>query len=224
MNKIDERVYHNNGNEDLVKEINFYNKKNFKILDIGCGNGDIAKNIVLKSNLIDGITISSKEAGMAKTVMRNVLLHDLEKGLPLQKIDSEYDFIICSHVLEHICYPEMLLNDIYKLMHNESILIVCLPNIMHYKSRLELLKGNFYYDQGGVWDSTHFKWYTYSTAIKLLEKNNFKLLKSYVSGQMPFGRLTKFIPKIIKKNIFNILQSISKGFFGDQLVYVARKH
>lgn len=223
MENISNRVYKNNGNSVVLNEIHNFTNSNPKILDIGCGNGDVARNLNNLNYIIDGITISEQEAINSRNVMRNVFIYNLENGLPLDLLEEKYDIIICSHVLEHICYPSNLLRDIKNILSDRGILIVCLPNLLHYKSRLELLKGNFHSSElGGIWDSTHFKWYTFKTGQELLEKSSFIVKSKYVTGEMPFGILFKWVPSKIKNKVFSILIKISKGFFGDQLVYIAK--
>lgn len=223
MENISNRIYTNSGNSVVLKEIHDFANTNAKILDIGCGNGDVAKNLNNLNYIIDGITISDQEAINSRKVMRNVFIYNLENGLPKDLLEMKYDIIICSHVLEHICYPTNLLQDIKNILSDKGILIVCLPNLLHYKSRLELLKGNFYSsDLGGIWDSTHFKWYTFKSGQELLKKNNFIVKSKFVTGEMPFGILFKWVPLKIKKRVFSILIKISKGFFGEQLVFIAK--
>jgi hypothetical protein len=51
-----------------------------------------------------------------------------------------------AHVLEHICYPDKLLTDIRMVLKKDGRFIVALPNIMHYKARMQLIMGNFNYN------------------------------------------------------------------------------
>lgn len=223
MENISNRIYQNSGNPSVLKEIKNFDLPNPKILDIGCGNGDIARNLIDLGYIIDGITISENEAVNSRLVMRNVVIFNLENGLPLNLLDEKYDIIVCSHVLEHICYPSNLLKDIRRILSENGILIVCLPNLMHYRSRLELLKGNFpSSEEGGIWDSTHFKWYTFKSGVELLEKFGFNIKSNYVTGEMPFGLLFKIVPLKFKIMVYAFLIKISKGFFGEQLVYIAK--
>lgn len=218
LENIINKNYRNNGNDDVLK----YILKPCKVLDVGCGSGDNAR--ILKENncIVDGITISEMELKEASAFLRTGYLHNLENGLPEEVKKNRYDFIICSHVLEHICYPEKLLKDIRECLHPNCMLIVALPNLFHYKSRWQLAKGNFNYESAGIWDNTHFKWYTYKTGASTLKENGFRLVEKTVTGQLPlaffFSRI--FSDKLSAK-IYNLLKKISPGFFGYQLLYVA---
>lgn len=217
MQRIYEKSYSNQGNIDLISKIPPEVKF---ILDVGCGTGDNAKNLSAKGCVVDGITISEKEAVIAKQFLRFVYLHDLEKGLP--ELKQKYDAVICSHVLEHIAYPQRILSEIKDNLTGDGILIVALPNVMHYKSRFQLLKGNFLSQESGIWDNTHLRWYTYQSGRLLLESAGFIIRHSWVSGHLPINSLLKKLPERVQRTIFNLLTYISKGFFGEQLLYIAK--
>lgn len=217
---ITEKVYANEGNPDVLALVDTNCKY---VLDVGCGAGDLARALQGKGMIVDGITISSDEIERAKPFLRNAYLQDLENGLPAN-IAGDYDVVICSHVLEHICYPDKLLKDIRAALKPNGSLVVALPNIMHYKSRMQLIAGNFKYQSQGLWDYTHFRWYTFQTGRKLLEGHGFVVEHAAVSGELPFNSIfSKILPSGLRKSIYKGLTSISRGFFGYQLLYKARK-
>jgi len=191
------------------------------ILDIGCGAGDNADILREMGRVVDGITISEDEREAAGKIMRNVYVHNVENGLP-PEINNKYDAIILSHVLEHICYPQKLLKDIRSILNPGGVLIIALPNLMHFRSRWKLMRGNFEYQEYGIWDYTHFRWYTYRSGKKLLEENGYTVSSSDVSGEIPFEpKLKKVIPGSARRGIYKALKKISPGLFGFQLLYVA---
>jgi SAM-dependent methyltransferase len=215
-----EKIYRNEGNWDVFKNVPDSAKY---ILDIGCGNGDNARILNKKGRIIDGITLSEKEKENAQQYMSNIYIHNLENGLP-SDLAYKYDVIICSHVIEHIAYPKNLLTDIKQRLASNGILIVALPNIMHYQSRSKLLMGDFNYRESGIWDYTHLRWYTFKTGKELLTNNGFNLIKSFVSGDIPMLSFTKVIPFYLRQFLYrNIFIKISKGFFGGQLIYIAKE-
>ena len=217
-----DKVYLNNGNQNVLKLIT---KPDSIILDVGCGGGVLAKILSSIGHTVDGITISSDELVMAKPFVRNLYLHNLETGLPLTLKPNQYDYVICSHVLEHIVYPEKLLKDIYTVLKPGGVLIVALPNIMHYKSRMKLVAGKFEYADAGIWDYTHVKWYTFKTAKQLLINTGFNIELATVTGELPFNSLfIKILPGFIRERIFHLLIGISKSFFGYQLLLKTSKN
>lgn len=215
-----EKVYANLGNVDVL---NLVPPTAIYILDIGCGDGANARLLTQRNCIVDGITISEKEKAQAEKILRHVFVHNAENGLPFAGIDL-YDAVICSHVLEHICYPECIMNDIYRVLKPNGVFIVALPNIMHYRSRWSLIQGNFNYQEAGIWDFTHFRWYTYATAKLLLKQHNFKIEIATVTGVLPlYSIFKKILPPPVNRFLYSILIKISKGFFGYQLLYKSIK-
>ena len=213
-----EKIYRNNGNAPVLQQVK---GENLRILDVGCGAGDNAKVLRSMGHSVDGITLSVEESILCKEIMDNVYIHNLEEGLP-EDVTAEYDIVICSHVLEHIAYPDSLLKDIAQRLKKDGKLIVALPNLMHYKSRIQLMAGNFHYLDSGIWDNTHLRWYTYRSGSELLSKHGFKVVFEDVDGEIPFLTVTKVLPLKLRKSAFNFLKLISPGLFGGQLIYVAQ--
>ncbi len=219
-NQSKEKIYSNTGNEDVLSLVP---ANATYILDIGCGDGANARILVQQGCTVDGITISEGEKQEAQKVMRHVFVHNAENGLPIDGAEL-YDVVICSHVLEHICYPKLLMQDIRRVLKVNGVLIVGLPNLMHYSSRWQLAKGNFNYTEAGIWDYTHFRWYTFKTGIDLLQQNGLTVEVATVTGKPPLYSISKkLFPASVNDGIFSLLKKISKGLFGYQLLYRAVK-
>lgn len=216
--RIEEKFYSHKGNLNIINSVN---SNSLTILDVGCGAGDNARILKGLGKTVDGITLSQTEAETARKYCRKVLIYDLENGLP-QGLEEKYDAVICSHILEHLRYPEKVLAEIRLILKDEALLIVALPNIMGYRSRIKMILGKFEYEESGVMDYTHLRWYTFKSGKRLLEDNGYLVVKAWVDGGVPFGRITKFLNTDIQKGIKKILFSISPGFFSGELLYIAR--
>lgn len=218
MNKSKNKIY--SGFQKTV--LNYVpTKPNLTILDIGCGIGETGLELKKKLNAeVYGVSISKGECEIANRSLDKCFLFNLENGLP-PDLNKTFDAVLLSHVLEHICYPENLLNDISKILKPDGIVIVTLPNIMHYNSRLNLLKGNFEYEETGIYDYTHFRWYTLNSTPRLFAKFGYKTVIKDVTVWLPVGRiLNKIKSERIKETIGKYLKMVSKGLFGWELVYV----
>lgn len=219
MQNIEDKIYANDGNADVLAFL----IEPGQVLDIGCGRGDNARRLKSLGYTIDGITISENELQEAGDFLQNGYIYNLENGLPKGVKNNRYDYIICSHVLEHICYPGKLLLDIKVCLKPGGKFIVALPNLFHYASRWKLVKGEFNYQNSGVWDNTHFKWYSFKTGKELLEQKGFTVITEKVTGELPGNSLfSKILPKRLAKALFSLLTKISPGLFGYQLLYVAK--
>lgn len=112
---------------------------------------------------------------------------DLEKGIP-PDIDGTFDAVLASHVLEHLARPERLLREVHQRLNPGGVLAVALPNIAHYRQRFSTLRGQFNYADTSQLDRTHLRFYTYWTAIQLLEENGYELVNTIATGLFRCGK------------------------------------
>ena len=198
LKKTADKIYENDGNMPVVESV----PKEYKlVLDIGFGNGANAKKLISSGHIVDGVTLSPIEVEASEGVIRKIFIHNLEEGLPAT-ITDKYDAIICSHVLEHVAYPEKLLKDIHNCLTPQGIVVVALPNVMNYRSRWELAKGNFHTKETGIWDNTHLRWYTFTSAQKLFTEHSFSVVKAWVSGDLPWLTVLKSYPSFHPSKAF----------------------
>jgi len=215
--KVSDKIYINSGNDNIIRLIK---NSSHKILDIGCGAGNNAKLLKELGNTIDGITISNDEMKLASVYCRNIYNFNLENGLPDEVYVNQYNFIICSHVLEHIAFPERLLNDIYNLASkNKAKILIALPNIMYFKTRFNLLLGKFEYTNDGIMDYTHLRWYTKKSATSMFEKYNFVVRSSSVSGLPPLYSLIRKLGKKPTRITNQFLFFLAPTLFGSELLF-----
>ncbi|PJJ76584.1 ubiquinone biosynthesis O-methyltransferase [Thermoflavifilum aggregans] len=99
------------------------------ILDIGCGNGVISRYLGGMGFRVLGVDISEKAIDQARKL--NMWEHVRFEVMHAEKLTMEgaqFDVIICSEVLEHLDHPEVLLQQINKLLKENGKLIVTVPN------------------------------------------------------------------------------------------------
>jgi SAM-dependent methyltransferase len=213
-------AYVNNGNREVLSAIPPDAKK---ILDLGCGGGNNARLFKGSTALWDGVTISPEEAEVARKHYRNVVLYNLENGLPSEGLDTDYDACICSHVIEHIVWPQKLFHDIHAVLRVKTgTLIMAVPNAVHHQIRSKIVRGKFDYRGSGILDVNHVRWYTFRSACELLEKNGFTVTRAWAEGDFPIGRfIRQFLSVHAKVKMNRIACDYFPGFFGYQLLYTA---
>jgi len=193
-----------------------------RVLDLGCGCGGNARLLSTRGIAVDGVTMSRREATEAAAHCADVYVRDLEGGLPNLPPGRLYDAVICSHVLEHIAYPDKMLADITSCLNPVGVLIVALPNLMLWKSRLRLLAGRFEYTESGLMDRTHIRWYTFASARNLLEAHGFTVIQALAEGGLPLGPLRRLVPKGLVTPLDRAACRAAPGLLGYEMIYVAR--
>ncbi len=193
-----------------------------RILDVGCGGGGNARLLSARGQIVDGITVSAQEAEQAQSFCTNVYQHDLETGLPPLPAELLYDAVICSHVLEHIVEPEALLTSIRARLAPSGIMVVALPNLMFWRSRIRLMLGDFEYTDHGLMDRTHVRWYSFASGRRLLERHGFHVIEAVAEGGLPLGPLRRIAPQWLLERGDRAACRLAPGLLGSEMLYVAR--
>jgi SAM-dependent methyltransferase len=177
-------IYKNDGNLELL---DLLSSTPGRVLDCGCGAGDNAKILSDRGWKVTGVTIDPREEEIARNFCETVYIADLEEGIPAA-INGRFDAVLASHVLEHLVRPERLLHEVRQRLTPGGVLAVALPNIAHYRQRILRLRGQFDYADSGQLDRTHVRFYTYRTAIELLENNGYELIEVTAEGTLPLWK------------------------------------
>lgn len=121
------------------------------------------------------------------------LLDELEQAVdvpiigPVDQVIPQletYDLILLLDVLEHLPDPAETLKKLAKLLSPEGRVIISVPNLAHFSVSLPLLlQRRFEYQQSGILDRTHLKFFVEDTAIKLLNDANLMVTHGLLSVQ-----------------------------------------
>lgn len=110
----------------LPFELNYLaNHTRGRLLDVGCGNGNMLRLAKELGWDVTGLEIDSNAVRVASEDGLNVIQGDYRK---LDQFVESFDCIICSHVLEHVHHPLMLLELVEKSLKPNGILLLSLPN------------------------------------------------------------------------------------------------
>ena len=111
-------------------------KENSKVLDVGCGDGELMKYITENiTENVRGLEISKSNIQKCIAKGLTVIEGDAEKDLK-QFPSSSYDFVILSQTLQAFLDPEKVMNELLRVGKKA---IVSIPNFGHWKVRLNLL-------------------------------------------------------------------------------------
>lgn len=153
-------------------------ENNSKVLDLGCWAGRFGEKLKNEKNcLVYGTDINKQAIKLAEKRLDLAFLSDLSKPETLKETlrEENFDFITAIEVLEHLAEPEELLLEIKKYLGKNGKLIVSVPNVANYAVRLNLLAGNFSYEDQGILDETHLRFFTLFTIKKLINDSGYKI-------------------------------------------------
>jgi 2-polyprenyl-3-methyl-5-hydroxy-6-metoxy-1,4-benzoquinol methylase len=175
-------------------------------LDIGCGKGRLGE--YLKDNYqakVTGIEIFEAYAEEARNVLNNVICGNVEE-LNLDNHLNTYDYILFSDSLEHLIDPERTLMKVKLLLKRGGSILLAIPNIRNFRVTIPLLIfDQFEYQEEGLLDRTHLRFFTRTSIVNTLKKCGFEVDKIY--EDLPFSSKVGII-NIITLGLFkNILTS-----------------
>ena len=174
------------------------------ILEIGCGGGEITRHLNVMGKRVVGVEIDQDKARIAKRFCKELITGDIESKETINAVRSlnyHYDIILCSEVLEHLKHPEQTLQKLHTFLEPGAAILVVLPNVAFYKTRLMLLAGRWGYADEGILDRTHLRFFTKETAELLLIDTGYKIITSqatHYSSHYAFiyDRLVKWFPRL----------------------------
>ena len=154
-----------------VKLINSLSNSKGRILDIGCGTGDLLSACESNGWIINGVEPSDKARALAeqKISSKELLVSNIDEV----SFDSKdrYDVICMFHVLEHV--PNLLayVSKLKELLTDEGSLIIAVPNYKSYDA-------SYYKEYWAAYDVPRHLWHFSQDSIQdIFGRNNFKVEK-----------------------------------------------
>ena len=173
-------------------------ESNTKVLDLGCGNGELLK-ILKKNQNVRGYGIDNDIKNIKDSLKKdvNVLQIDLDNGLSEFETNS-FDYVVLAQSLQVVKRPKELIDEMLRIGKE---IIVSFPNMGHWSSRVQLLtKGmmpitkNLPY----TWDKTpNIHLCTIKDFLAFCEKNKYKILKESITNKKQKSNfLIKILPNL----------------------------
>lgn len=118
--------------DDWVVE---HTPKGGKVLDIGCGTGDLLARLVKEKNA-RGTGIEIAEDCVVKAVQQGLSVHhgNVEEGLDHYS-DASFDLVVMSLTIQELGKPMHVLRESFRVGRQ---LLVVFPNFAHWKTRWQL--------------------------------------------------------------------------------------
>jgi SAM-dependent methyltransferase len=130
-----------------------------RVLELGCACGATLleiKNRYPNAELF-GIELNEGAAAIARQ-FADIRARDAE--LPLDYPEDYFDYVITADVLEHPVDPWGVVTNIRPHLKETGSVIASIPNVMHVSVMRDLLNGRFVYQDAGIVDRTHLRFFT----------------------------------------------------------------
>ena len=138
--------------------------------------------------------------------------------------DAAFDCVISDSALEHRYYPEKGLSECTRVLRDGGTLLLTLPNVAHWRHRLQLLRGSFPEVVGGPTDRCHLRMFALPQVRGMLRAEGLVIEKTrgfsslWVKGLYPSLFRAPGVGTIYKG-----LTRLRPSVFGRDLILLCRK-
>ena len=147
---------------------------NSRVLDVGCGTGVITDTIRRqKSASIIGIEPDAER--VRRAVARGLDVHLGVLSPDFIRQHGPFDYIVFADVLEHLRNPAEIVAMARDGLKPGGSVVASIPNVAHWFVRTDLLRGRFDYQDCGIMDATHLRWFTRRTVRQFFERQSFQI-------------------------------------------------
>ena len=207
--------YHDHIRHDVVKHIP---KSGGQLLDLGGGIGATAAE-VRRLGLVDQAGVADMiDNSIKDTQLDFTFQGDFEDPTFLDEIINKrgkFQMILALDILEHLLDPWTMAKRLADSLDEGGYMVVSIPNIRNFRASFPLLFQNKWeYQDDGILDRTHLRFFVRSTAIDLMEQTGLKITK--VTPSASGGRAVRLFRAVT----FGLLNSLTDR----QYIIVAQKN
>lgn len=139
-----------------------------RVLEVGSASGVFSRQLVDAGHQVIGIEGDPRAVARARAAGLEVVEGDLEDPATLGRVSGQFDAICCMHVLEHLRDPWYVLELLGHRLRPGGVVVSLLPNVAAWSVRKRLfLRGEFVYEDTGICDRTHLRFFTRDSGIEL---------------------------------------------------------
>ena len=200
--------------------------RNHEALEIGCGDGSFATELVKEGNVVTGVDEGPPPENASLADYYRVRLNDGLESVIERLNGKRFDRILLLDILEHLQNPELVLKQCRELVKDDGEVIVSVPNVAHISVRLMLLFGRFQYAERGILDRGHQRFYTRRTARQMFFDAGYRIVEEYTTVtpiELLFGLSRS---GILFKTLNGLLAGVTRmmpGLFGYQVMLAGRR-
>jgi SAM-dependent methyltransferase len=151
-----------------------------RVVEVGCSTGLLGKAYCESNPGCDyvGVEIDPDHAAAAAQGCSSVVNLDIERT-----DDPRFDGLFPSDCwvfgdsLEHLRDPWALLTWVRGRLAADACVVACIPNAQHWSIQARLNRGELRYEESGLLDRTHLRWFTRITIRELFMSTGFNIVQ-----------------------------------------------
>ena len=210
------KVVEHLGITDLGSPILTHIEPGARVLDLGCATGRQARLMRDRGCTVVGVERDPDAAQQAGAWCERVIVCDLDVADLVAEVGSDrFDVIAAGDILEHLRDPAQLLRSSLGLLRPGGRVVASVPNVAHGSVRLALLTGTFSYEETGILDRTHLRFFTLESISALFESAGLEVVhvgrtEVPIDGATPYDRSR--LPRGVEKAVARMPEATTFGF------------
>ncbi len=174
-----------------------------KVLDLGCGEGDLLKKLQeRKKAQCTGVEVSDDKVYECISKGLTAYHGDIDEGLE-DFPDKTFDYVILSETLQEVRKPKLVIAEMLRVGRRG---IVSFPNFGYWKSRCQL----FFFGRAPITEALPFDWYdgpniqflSIKDFYRFCDKENHQIVQKIF---MTKGRIVKIMPNLLAESALCVL-------------------
>lgn len=193
-----------------------------RVLETGCANGRFTRVLVEHGCTVVGVELDPVAAVQAASYCEQVITGNLEDSGLREQIPYGFDVILFGDVLEHLVRPWEVLTSLRSRLNPSGFVVVSIPNIAHWDTRIGLLRGNFDYQDTGLLDSTHLRFFTQRMLWEMMEQTGYRIVEVQRSIRLPtWVYSVRLVRRFAPKLLLPLLARLAPNLFTYQFIIKA---
>ena len=147
-----------------------------RILEIGCAAGGFRLNFPEQVEYwgVEPVREAAEQAAQKNIKVLCGTYDEVCDQLP----DAYFDVVVCNDVIEHVVAPEEFLTSLKSKLNEHGVLVGSIPNVRFWGNLINLLlRRDWKYEDSGVLDRTHLRFFTGRSFRRLMQGAGYDLVK-----------------------------------------------
>jgi spore maturation protein CgeB/Tfp pilus assembly protein PilF len=162
-----------------------------RVLDCGCGGGEFGASLKERGVVeVVGVEIVERACEIAKQNLDQVI-HGSIEDMELPFEENYFDCVVFADVLEHLVEPADALRKAAKCLSEDGLIVISIPNIRFYQQVQMLAEGRWEYEDAGIMDRTHLRFFCKEDLRLLIESAGLEVVKLQPLNVWPADRLPR---------------------------------
>jgi SAM-dependent methyltransferase len=178
------------------------------VVEVGCMHGALAEAVRAANPAVryTGIDIDPDYASVAASRCDLALAGDIE-AFDEAAFGALFpsDCWVFGDCLEHLRDPWRVVRAIRERIDAGGCLVACIPNGQHWSVQMRLASGLFRYEDSGLLDRTHVRWFTRITMIEMFVQAGWRIDRA----------LARRLPAVPPRELMDGIRSIARAAGAD---------